>query len=42
MVGLYSIVRSSAQNGSSDASEFCSLSKPASAWSPLKVAEISL
>ena len=37
-----SIVRSSAQNGSSNASEFCSLSKPDSARSPLKVAEISL
>ena len=37
-----SVVRSSAQNGSSNASEFCSLSKPDSARSPLKVAEISL
>ena len=37
-----SIVRSSAQNGSSNASEFCSLSEPDSARSPLKVAEISL
>ena len=35
-------IRSSVQNGSSNASEFCSLSKPDSARSPLKVAEISL
>ena len=32
----------SAQNGSSNASEFCCLSKPDSARSPLKVAKISL
>ena len=35
-------VRSSAQNGSGNASEFCSLSEPDSARSLLKVAEISL
>ena len=37
-----SIVRSSAQNGSSNGSEFYSLSEPDSARSPLKDTDISL